>query len=303
MDRKIFLKALKKSENSEISKEDILRVAAEYGIDLPKRMARDKVIDIIAVERYEALESAFTEFLYVPSWEVADHYGLTSEKVDKLNDLGVIKEIAKYKEFYSRSSKQHFTARTYPLSSLEYDEEKLKIAYDEAFGHNGYRLRVETKNEDEINLLLSEFDKIFEVIKTPDTYEQRNGEGFYHYFTISPISCSDFKKDALRLEIDKLKFKIEENKLEFDRRLKNVVKDESEHRKRLIQENEDLRGKLNALKNDSTNNAGRKARFSIEEQNAIYMRHLGGDAMRSIALDYNCSVGLVHKIINERKRD
>lgn len=46
-------------------------------------------------------------------------------------------------------------------------------------------------------------------------------------------------------------------------------------------------------------NAGRKRKFSKEEIATIDMLHLQGKSIRAIANEMNCSVGLVHKLLNE----
>ena len=46
-------------------------------------------------------------------------------------------------------------------------------------------------------------------------------------------------------------------------------------------------------------NAGRKKKFTKDEIATIDMLHLQGKSIRAIAKEMNCSVGLVHKLLNE----
>jgi DNA invertase Pin-like site-specific DNA recombinase len=46
-------------------------------------------------------------------------------------------------------------------------------------------------------------------------------------------------------------------------------------------------------------NAGRKRKFTVDEIAIIDMLHLQGKSIRAIAKEMNCSVGLVHKLLNE----
>lgn len=46
--------------------------------------------------------------------------------------------------------------------------------------------------------------------------------------------------------------------------------------------------------------AGRKERLSIAEKESIKMYRMQGRKMQEIAALYSCSVGLIHKIINEK---
>lgn len=74
----------------------------------------------------------------------------------------------------------------------------------------------------------------------------------------------------------------------------------------LEQENEELKQRIidlesgncvHKIKNER--NAGRKRKFTDEEIAIIDMLHLQGKSIRAIAKEMNCSVGLVHKLLNE----
>ena len=54
---------------------------------------------------------------------------------------------------------------------------------------------------------------------------------------------------------------------------------------------------IQKIKNER--NAGRKKRFTPEQEHSIKMMKLNGKSYRAIAKEMNCSVGLVHKIFNE----
>lgn len=68
-----------------------------------------------------------------------------------------------------------------------------------------------------------------------------------------------------------------------------------------LPENEKFKEELNN-KSSKNNGSGRKESFTEDEKNVIYLNYLAGKSMRSIATEYSCSAGLVHKIINERKQ-
>lgn len=78
------------------------------------------------------------------------------------------------------------------------------------------------------------------------------------------------------------------------------------HIKSLEQENEELKQRIIELENRNSvhkikneRNAGRKRKFTREEVATIDMLHLQGKSIRAIAKEMNCSVGLVHKLLNE----
>lgn len=77
----------------------------------------------------------------------------------------------------------------------------------------------------------------------------------------------------------------------------------------LEEENEKLKKKISdfeTLKNvpkvKNERNAGRKRKFNREDIAIIDEMYLRGESMRSIAKYMKCSVGLIHKIINEPDR-
>lgn len=74
----------------------------------------------------------------------------------------------------------------------------------------------------------------------------------------------------------------------------------------LERENEELKQRLIDLESGNVvhkikneRNAGRKRKFTKEEVAIIDMLHLQGKSIRAIAKEMNCSVGLVHKLLNE----
>jgi hypothetical protein len=52
-------------------------------------------------------------------------------------------------------------------------------------------------------------------------------------------------------------------------------------------------------KSNNERGAGRKERFSIQEKEMMKMYRIQGKTIKEIAQIYSCSVGLIHKIINE----
>lgn len=68
----------------------------------------------------------------------------------------------------------------------------------------------------------------------------------------------------------------------------------------LIAENERLKLENERLK-QGLNTVGRKEKFNDQEKETIKMYRLQGKSIREIATIFECSVGLVHKVIKENK--
>ena len=70
---------------------------------------------------------------------------------------------------------------------------------------------------------------------------------------------------------------------------------------KLKNENEQLKNipKIHKLKNER--GAGRKKKFEVHDIESIKMYRLQGKTIKQIAEIYHCSVGLIHKLINEKE--
>lgn len=107
-------------------------------------------------------------------------------------------------------------------------------------------------------------------------------------------------------EIQKL---IIENKMLNDRveNLKKayITKIKQKNKEIELKDNEikKLKDKIHKLKNEkgvyNERGAGRKSKFTDHDKEVIKMYRMQGKTIKEIAEMYNCSVGLIHKIINE----
>lgn len=62
----------------------------------------------------------------------------------------------------------------------------------------------------------------------------------------------------------------------------------------------DIEEKNRIENNHNSRGAGRKQRFTSEEKETMKLYRLQGMTIKEIATMYDCSVGLVHKLINEK---
>lgn len=54
---------------------------------------------------------------------------------------------------------------------------------------------------------------------------------------------------------------------------------------------------------NKSRNAGRKEKFDVEQVEQILEARNEGKSIRAIAEQFECSIGLVHKLINNRKEE
>lgn len=66
----------------------------------------------------------------------------------------------------------------------------------------------------------------------------------------------------------------------------------------LIDYIQELEDRLN-----KSRNAGRKEKFDVEQVEQILEARNEGKSIRAIAEQFECSIGLVHKLINNRKEE
>lgn len=131
---------------------------------------------------------------------------------------------------------------------------------------------------------------------------------------------NSFKKISSSISQDKdyyLRIYLKENtentnEIEIKLNNKYIEKTEIEKLKenilRLIAENDQLRNENKLLKlelekrSQTKMNVGRKNKFNNEQIQKIKIASKEGKSIRQIAKDFDCSVGLVHKLINEKDK-
>jgi len=115
-------------------------------------------------------------------------------------------------------------------------------------------------------------------------------------------------EDNSKLKLENVTLKVEIKKLNSQISLLQESKDRYKNFFKIHESDEyiiesqkkeiaDLKEKLN---NSTTSSAGgRPSRFNDQEKETIKMYRLQGKSIRQIAEIFDCSAGLVHKIINE----
>lgn len=100
-----------------------------------------------------------------------------------------------------------------------------------------------------------------------------------------------------RIEDLELKVKIKSDSAEHNRRL---YENESKTNEKLFIENQELHKLINenSKKIKNERGAGRKAKFTDEEIAMIQMYRFQGKKLQEIADMFECSIGLIHKIIH-----
>lgn len=103
--------------------------------------------------------------------------------------------------------------------------------------------------------------------------------------------CSKFLSENTKYEktIKKLRLQIKE----IQDQLKSSI-EETNHYKNLYL-NKDVKVKPN-----NERGAGRKSKFTEKEVKKIKEAREYGKTIKEIAIEFNCSIGLVHKLINEK---
>lgn len=223
--RDLFIENLKSLKKSSVDKEDIIRIAEEYGISFKPREAKAKIVDkIVEAGFYDRLFQDFQEFIYVPVWKVAEYYGFRSEKIDQLRSVGVINVDVKEDSFYSRENRCYVSYNSYPLSVFNYKKEELEKAYNLAYGQKGYKIRIKTTTIEEVEMITNELKKVFVVENNPVSYEHRNEKGYYSYLTAELLNNSEYEGNKLLNKINRLEKRIKELKEKHSKELEEIQK-------------------------------------------------------------------------------
>lgn len=279
----LFIENLKINigKNKPIAKDDIVRFAQEQGI---KVLGKDSIASILEKiddnDLIDKLYNAFIEYIYIPSWKVARYYNLESYQLEQLKQSNLIEADTKEGSFYSRESRCNISYDLYPFDTLfKYNSEQLKELYNKTFNKPSYKLRLGTKNKEDVQIIINELEKVFKV-GTYESYENRNKQGYYSYFDIELMNNNERGTNTLQTKINRLQEEIN--------RLKN--------------ENSKLQNKIECSTIKNERGAGRKKKFNTEQVNAILEARDEGKSIRSLAKEFNCSIGLIHKLINEHNK-
>lgn len=172
------------------------------------------------------------------------------------------------------------------------------------------------KSDRFLNLSTKRFRKLMDGFKSvaSDLYSSGN----YYYITVDTSKKESIDDKSYEVEIEELKKKIDclnDIIARLEKRNERLEEDVEKYRKDYLyyfDEYSKLRDKdfnrtleeINNLKKNSlihnARGAGRKAKFTDDQVDEIRMLREDGNTIKEIANRYNCSVGLIHKLINEK---
>ena len=173
------------------------------------------------------------------------------------------------------------------------------------------------KSDRFLNLSTKRFQKLMDGFKSvaSDLYSSGN----YYYITVDTSKKESRDDKSYEVEIEELKKKIDclnDIIARLEKRNERLEEDVEKYRKDYLyyfDEYSKLRDKdfnrtleeINNLKKNSlihnARGAGRKAKFTDDQVDEIKSLREDGNTIKEIANRYNCSVGLIHKLINEQK--
>ena len=135
----------------------------------------------------------------------------------------------------------------------------------------------------EIQRLKEQNEKLLEHIEYLEEQLKRSAYYKEGHYAIEAVERGH-KIEKLEKEIKILKIEIQK------------LKDEN----KLLRSNKGAKGATD-LKVHNERGAGRKSRFTYQEKETMKLYRIQGKTIKEIAEMYSCSVGLVHKLINEDK--
>lgn len=302
---KLFIENLKINigKNKPILKDDIIRFAQEQGIKVGGKDSIATILERIDDnDLIDKLYNAFIEYIYIPSWKVAKYYGLESYQLEQLKQFNLIEADTKEGSFYSRESRCNISYDLYPFNTLfKYNSEQLKELYNNTFNRPTYKLRLGTKTKEDVQIIINELEKVFKV-GTYESYENRNKQGYYSYFDIELMNNNEQGTNTLQAKINSLERQIQSLKIENNDLISKNKSLESNLNtsKAYIEVLKEHMTKCSTIKNER--GAGRKKKFNTDQVNDILKARNEGKSIRSLAKEFNCSIGLIHKLINEHSK-
>lgn len=249
---------------STILKDDIISFAKELGLKLQKNCTKESALNLIlSTGNEDKLYRKFADSIDVPFYDVAKLNNLTCKQVSDLDQLGIINALTYtgYKD-----------STRYPLSVLGFKEGELADIWNNKHKIDFYKTRIEIDNIDDIPNIINELSKMFEIENLSKPYPHKdNKDACYIYLSIRSLNSSITNDDYIKLENSALEGEIQ----------------------KLNSKIAELEEKL------KTSGGGRPSKFTDQEKETMKMYRLQGMSIRKIAEMFNCSTGLVHKIINQ----
>jgi hypothetical protein len=301
------------SENT-ILKPQIVEFAESLGLEIKKKFTKDAVLDLIFNSgNGDKLYDRFGKSIDVPYWDAAKLNGVTYKQLSDLEQYEVIKRL----EYTGWKD-----STLYSLSVLGFDEGQLLQIWNDKNKTNFHRTRIDIKSDDEIEPIINQLSKVFEVENVSKPYPHREFEGYYIYLSVRSLNAAvtndNFKNQEnakLKLENSTLKAKVKD--LESDIYKVSIdstespaylsLKERFNSQKEKIRDAEvnkykiDMLEKMNAELNEKlkATSGGRPQKFTDQDKETMKMYRLQGKSIRYIAKAFECSTGLVHKIVSE----
>lgn len=171
--------------------------------------------------------------------------------------------------------------------------------------HNRKLYDNEVKTNEELNEEIQKLkneDYTLEDIKELEQKIQctkNNSDRWHREYFNKDSQYKELNEQYSKLEVEIKKIKTENSNLKLN---SEVLKEVLKKVKELEQENKQLKDNYKApvnKKNHNERGAGRKSRFTDKQINEIKQYRDDGKTIKEIAELYKCSVGLIHKLINE----
>ena len=308
--------------NNIILKAELIEFALSHGLDVRKNTAKDKVISLILDNDVltEKLLDLYSSRIHIPYYIVATQYCLTYYQVSELDHLGIIKSL----DFKSDKG-----VTLYPFSILAYDENYLINEYEKFFKTDFHRTRIEFKSNDEdhVSDFIDKLSNVFDIENLSKLYKKRDDEGYHLYLSIRPKTKALNNDNILASQNASLKTNLSIQKAradELENKLKTLEKDiytapqyvelkynydklkvDSIHTRWLQAHYDVLKEKYEKLQEDynvlsssvNSKSSGRPNKLSDSDKELMKMYRMQNKSYREIASLFNCSIGLVSKVL------
>ncbi|MCH4891204.1 hypothetical protein EZV73_26735 [Acidaminobacter sp. JC074] len=174
-----------KGSDTVISKDTIHGFCIDKGLDLPKRLAKHKMISELFDAGFgDEFYQEFHEYVMIPVWEVAKYYRFSTYQFNALMDVGAIDLEYRLETFKGRNG--NYEAKVFDISILDFERDHYEGLYARVFSDNKYSLRVGVERLEELDPFIEEISKLFEI-NSISNYERRDKKGYMSYMVIKKI--------------------------------------------------------------------------------------------------------------------
>ena len=157
---------LNRGSNNVVDKAPLLEYIATLGIEFKKNESKEIIIKRTIEQGYlDDLMKKYGDRIQIPYWDIKNIYDLTYKQISDIEQMNILKALE-----YKGSRDETL----YTFDNLIHEREELLKAWESKFIMDFHRTRIEVSKIEDVQELVNELSKIFEVQEVSKLYPHKN---------------------------------------------------------------------------------------------------------------------------------